>query len=250
MIALGSMLSYLGMLVLAAFSGALGGVAYELLKTHGKENQTGWFERPQPRNHGYYDVGSTAGVFVGAIAAVAAMYFFPPTESIPGSTTIPPAMQYNFIKVVALSLIVGSAGGSFLNAMQARVQATLQAQKTEATKNVGKQQIDNFAEQLANIAAEAIAEVLGRHSNYLQDLVRTSAQALPDVARDVVKKHVARIPDLQSLLEMGQAPAEPEKKIDVHAEQSAEEVRELVRTRTAVLVKAAHKNIEAAAGSN
>ncbi|HEV7482148.1 MAG TPA: hypothetical protein VGO13_03520 [Solirubrobacterales bacterium] len=65
-------------------------------------------------------------VALGGIAAVAALYFFPPTTEVVETGKEPATRTfYDLIRLVALSLIIGSAGSAFLQAFQARAMSAV-----------------------------------------------------------------------------------------------------------------------------
>jgi phosphotransferase system glucose/maltose/N-acetylglucosamine-specific IIC component len=70
---------YLPVFALAAVLGAVGGLAYELLQS--RRGQTGLIEAPHKGPGKYWDSGWVGSVIVGAIAAVAALWVFPPEVS-------------------------------------------------------------------------------------------------------------------------------------------------------------------------
>src|SRR5215218_2379596 len=112
-------------MMIAAASGAVGGFAYELFLSRGKD--TGAVELPREFRRGrqrFYDLGWGASVILGAITAVAGLYIFPPLQQV--SVTIegqPPTtnLSYDLIKVAALSLILGSAAARVMTSLQERV---------------------------------------------------------------------------------------------------------------------------------
>jgi hypothetical protein len=102
--------------LIAAAVGAVGGLGAELLLQ--RADNTGTVEIPgRLKGTRFVDLGFPASLILGAIAAVAILYFFPPvTEKIiAGSTGAPPQTTQEYDLVVALSLIVGSAGPAFLS---------------------------------------------------------------------------------------------------------------------------------------
>jgi hypothetical protein len=134
---------YLGLFCLAGLLGAIGGLAYELMQA--RRGQAGWVELPRPVQRGRYrDWGVWANLTIGAIAALAALWVFPPevktTIDAAGKSTS--TTEYDVIKVVGLSLIIGSAGSSFLAAMQARALALVKDQEAKQTRKVAEQQLD------------------------------------------------------------------------------------------------------------
>jgi hypothetical protein len=165
---------YTRLFTLAAILGAIGGLVFELLQAH--RGQTGWVELPRSvQGRRYRDWGVFANMVIGAVAAVAALWIFPPEEK-----TVVDAMgksitttQYDVIKVVGLSLIIGSAGSSFLSAMQARALALVKDQQANQAVVVASKQLalvqssveadaskEQLAAQLASakIAVKSIAD--------------------------------------------------------------------------------------------
>src|SRR5688572_23361121 len=95
-----------------------------------RRGRTGLIERPMKVGKGYVDLGVFASAIVGAVAAVAALWIFPPEiTNVTADGTTTTTTRYDIVKVVGLSLIVGSAGGSFLIAMQARALALVKAEQ-------------------------------------------------------------------------------------------------------------------------
>jgi hypothetical protein len=158
---------YTLLFALAAFLGAVGGLAYELMQT--RRGQTGQVELPRKAGGGRYrDWGVWANIVIGAVAAVAALWVFPPEiettvsesrpretrtegetgEPTPGGGTSETTIEYDIIKVVGLSLIVGSAGSSFLSALQARALARVKEQEAEITRRVATDQIQTLEDEI------------------------------------------------------------------------------------------------------
>jgi hypothetical protein len=148
MIVLNGWQDYTRMFALATILGVVGGLAYELMQT--RRRQTGMFELPRrvggKGRIGYFDFGGFASMIVGAVAAVAAIWVFPPEVMVEtaadGATTT--TRHWDIVKLVGLSLIVGSAGASFLGALQARALAQVKTQEAAATQRVAKAQIDTI----------------------------------------------------------------------------------------------------------
>lgn len=147
MVELKETIDYLWLFLLAAGLGAIGGLAFELMQT--RLGETGLLEIPSRRG-AFRDLGFWASVLIGAIAAVASLWVFPPevhtTVAQGGKSTT--TTEYDLIKVVGLSLIVGSAGSSFLSALQARALAKVKAQEAEITRRVANEQISLLEEHL------------------------------------------------------------------------------------------------------
>ncbi len=93
---------------------------------------------PCPRESKW--AGFLSSVVLGGIAAVAILYFFPPVQEVvtPGAggesvvTT-----SYDLTKLVALALIVGSAGTGFLQVMQTRTLALASADRAKGAQEAG-----------------------------------------------------------------------------------------------------------------
>jgi hypothetical protein len=99
-----------------------------------------------------------SSIVLGGIAAVAILYFFPPEETVSttvkGVTTV--VKEYNLTKLVALALIVGSAGASFLLVLQKRTMDLADAQEEAAKSASDKQAIQAQAnEAIVNVGSQA-----------------------------------------------------------------------------------------------
>src|SRR5712691_3999283 len=129
MVSLSSPHDYVILFLLAGGFGAIGGLAYEL--TQVRQGETGTVELPWPQSWRNFDLGFVGSMIVGAVAAVAISYFFTPEVQV--KTTVngidQVATKWQIVKVIPLSLIVGSAGPAFLEAMKGRALGALNAQK-------------------------------------------------------------------------------------------------------------------------
>lgn len=158
MVVLNGWADYTKLFVLAAVLGSIGGLTFELLQT--VRGRSGLLERRGPFGKNHYDLGYLASMIVGAVAAVAAIWVFPPevklTVAANGATTT--TNQFDIVKVVGLSLIIGSAGGSFLVAMQARALALVKTEQAAQTKRVATGQLDEIEKKIESGAtSEALA---------------------------------------------------------------------------------------------
>lgn len=120
------------MFAAAIIAGAIGGFAFELMPVH-SECHMGSIQTPHRLKGGHaFNLGFLSNLLLGAVTSVAVLYFFPPeTQTIikdtsGGSQTM---YSYDLVKLIALSLIVGSAGPSFLSSIQGRLAGALNAQK-------------------------------------------------------------------------------------------------------------------------
>ncbi len=142
---------YWTLIAIAAGFGAIGGLVFELLLP--VRGQIGRIEIPSfvksNKKRRWIDLGVFASVIVGAVAAVAVLYFFPPQIALPDDASNAEAAKtgYDLIKTIALSLIAGSAGGSFISAMQARVLVQVKDAEAASTKAQLKQISDQAGEE-------------------------------------------------------------------------------------------------------
>ncbi|HVO54821.1 MAG TPA: hypothetical protein VMT37_10445 [Solirubrobacterales bacterium] len=127
--------------------------------------------------------GAVSCVFLGAVAAVAILYFFPPTttETSSAGETV---TSYDLVKLVALSLIVGSAGASFLQTMQTRALALASAERTEATKATATEALEGLPAQ-AEKAAESGIEAA---ASQIQDKLRSKKELKPREAEKAIEE--------------------------------------------------------------
>lgn len=124
------------MLLVAGGVGLIGGIGAGLLEIR---------RDPEKAKECAKSIGSS--IVLGGIAAVAILYFFPPEETkiLVDSATkdATTTTAYSLTKLVALSLIVGSAGSSFLLVLQKRTLDLAEAkeeaakQETKAAKTAG-----------------------------------------------------------------------------------------------------------------
>jgi hypothetical protein len=191
MIELKETIDYVYMLLVAAGVGAIGGFASELLLERARN--TGTIELPgKLKDTRLFDIGFPASLVLGAVAAVAILYFFPPTtetvtpatETEKASTTV----EYDLVKLVALALIVGSAGPRFLAAMQSRVLALLNAQKAETNRRTGKAEVERVAAAATAQAEVAVQKALAQQAPGSRGVVEgASAKATVDVAAEAAR---------------------------------------------------------------
>jgi len=102
-------------LVAAFIAGSVGGLAAALILLDPTESSN-----PSPT--GWKAVAVVAiRTLVGAVAAVAFLFFFPTEQLITTATAGHPATTitvYPFLKVIALALVVGTGGSAFLSSMR------------------------------------------------------------------------------------------------------------------------------------
>jgi hypothetical protein len=172
-------IDYAVLFAIAAALGAIGGLGYELMQTRGR-GQTGLIERPHRSSKRLFDLGAWASVVIGAIAAAAALWVFPPEITIIGTGAAARTVrQYDLIRVVGLSLIIGSAGSSFLSALQARALAQVKAQEAQTTRQLAAGQLTDIK---ADIAAGAPQDKLLGRVEAAEAAVNSTAQGNPTEA--------------------------------------------------------------------
>ena len=154
------------MLLIAAGIGAIGGLGAELVLN--RAGGTGMLDLPHSvKESNLISIGFPSSLIVGAIAAVAVLYFFPPVvEKVVTSTqgaapTI--VSQYDLAKLVPLALIVGSAGPAFLATAQSRLMSALNAQKAGAAADTAKVQVDRIAASATAAVGSAVQSAVSAH---------------------------------------------------------------------------------------
>jgi hypothetical protein len=140
-------------------------------------------------------------VVLGGIAAVAILYFFPPIKEVvePGDNgkTVTTTF-YDLIKLVTLSLIVGSAGTTVLQALQAKALNSVNEQKVgavAATSGAGTSNLVRSAPEFTsdNLKAntDALAEVLRQGKSVSEKQSKELAKEAISMLADEVPKAVA-----------------------------------------------------------
>jgi hypothetical protein len=140
MIPMETMSDVVRMLVVAGILGAVGGLISQLMSTLQLS--------PVPTTRAALFtplIGWIANPLVGAAAAVIALYFLAPittTVTKEANGTSVTTQEYDLIKLVALSLVVGTAGTAFITAAQARIIAAVNEQKVETMEAVATSQFE------------------------------------------------------------------------------------------------------------
>jgi hypothetical protein len=141
---------------IAIVFGILGGLAAEFLLN--RNGETGTFELPR-RDAGLFDFGGFANLFVGGVAGMAILLVFPPTSvTIQGSGGAGATLLtgYDPIRLAVTALVAGSAGGSVLTSLQARIGAALSEAKLELTRQTSQLEIDRLGDESTRVATEAL----------------------------------------------------------------------------------------------
>lgn len=150
---------YLLVIAIAGASGLVGGLAAELLLN--RDGVTGAFELPGRRKGGLFDLGGFSSLVVGVVAGVAILLVMPPatmsTSAADGSVT----SAYEPLRLVATSLVAGSAGGSVLTALQARVTAAINAARVEFVRARAEDEVDRVRDVAKGQLEEAVRKAAG-----------------------------------------------------------------------------------------
>jgi hypothetical protein len=208
-------IDYIIMLLVAAGLGAIGGLGAELLLKRG--DNTGTIQLPSRlRGTDLVELGFPASVIIGAIAALAILYFFPPV-----SQTVTPGInggaakttnQYDLVKLVALSLIVGSAGPAFLSTAQSRLMSALNAQKAGTAVDTGKNQVRQVAASataaVPGAVQAAVAEAIpGATSEQLNAIADNAAQSLKSALQPQVQVALEQVDAITQKPQTDEAPS-------------------------------------------
>jgi len=160
---------HIPLLLIALVAGAFGGLIADLMLVHDKES--GRFELPQ-RAGRFFDLGTVATILVGAAAAIVAIYIFPPetiTREV-GETT-ETFTRYEIWKLVPISVLVGTAGGSFLAAAQSRAMAAAKEQQVRDLHSVAEQELTEIENALERVPADPIGGVAAAAGSPRDDLI-------------------------------------------------------------------------------
>lgn len=195
MVALSHTINYVVMFLVAAGVGMLGGLAAELLLK--RAESTGTLEWPHNiTGTKLFALGFPGSLFVGAVSAVAILYFFPPvTETVKpaaGTGAAETIREYSLLKLVPLALIVGSAGPAFLATAQSRLMSALNAQKVDALSETAKNQLVQINESAKAAVPGAVRRAVAEQ---FPDATAKTVQSVTDAAvaslDDALKPQVA-----------------------------------------------------------
>jgi hypothetical protein len=149
MIPMLTMSDFVTMLVLAAVLGAVGGLVGQLMAmlqlTPVPTSWTALFTPP---------IGWIANPVVGAATV---------TQRPDGSSVT--TQNYDIIKLVALSLVVGTAGTTFIAAAQARILAAVNEQKVQTIEAVATSQVDIIGNAFEDEMNALVAQTAGMPSD-------------------------------------------------------------------------------------
>jgi hypothetical protein len=204
MIALSSTWREVVMLLVAGGVGLLGGVGAWLLemKLTASSPTAG---KPTSSGAAGFILNAGTAIFLGGVAAVAATYFFQPIKEVENSKH-ELVRYYELLRLVPLSLLVGTAGTAFLQAMQTRALSTLNAARAETTQATAKAELASVgdeapkaaksgiegSEQLqkvlldAGVASEETTTVLGKIADQASDAVEERIETQVEAAKRAV----------------------------------------------------------------
>jgi hypothetical protein len=157
MIQLDSSQGYATVFAIATVFGILGGLAAEFLLNR-DDGETGTFELPR-RDGRWFDFGGFANLFVGGVTGIAILLVFPPSSvTIQGSggagATV--VTGYEPIRLAVTALVAGSAGGSVLTSLQARIGTALSDAQIQLTRQTSELAIDRLGDESARAAIEQL----------------------------------------------------------------------------------------------
>lgn len=191
MITLTTPSDYVFVFLLTAIAGLIGGLAAELLLS--RDGETGTFELPA-RKEALFDLGGFAPLLIGAVVGVAILIVFPPettivTNATDGTTTS--FRGYDTVRLVATSLVAGSAGGSVLSALQARVTAAVNESRVQFTAAAAEQEIDQMRASATAEASERIRAAVNAATAADATVGSRPRGALGDAPRDGAPERIA-----------------------------------------------------------
>lgn len=213
MIELNSTQDTVVMLLVAFVVGLLGGVGAALLEW--KKGQKEAEDGSTPPKLGSLAV--FASVVLGGIAAVAVLYFIPPITEIRNEAGELTERSYDLIKLVAFSLLVGTAGAATLQSMQARAVGQIEAGKANAEKATAVDAATNGVATMAESVPNAVkASITAPSSDIEQTLQGAGVQpnqipAVLDELAEAASKAVTadlapHVENTQLLIEAAAAP--------------------------------------------
>jgi hypothetical protein len=207
MIALETTWEYVVMIIVAFAVGLLGGVGAALL-----ESKTKVAADPPDTKH--WKLDTFACVVIGGIAAVAVLYFFLPTREIV-STSGKSEQFYELVKLVALSLIVGSAGTVFLQTFQTRVEGALAAQAGNQATEKAAEKTHTAAGVAESIPAQTDRSLDSAAANFQTVLTgagitaEKAAEVAPQLVEEAKKAAAEAIEPQVNTIQALAAPADP-----------------------------------------
>ena len=131
-------------------------------------------------------------IVLGGLAAVAILYFFPPTQEVvePATDGAEPVVTtfYDLTQLVALALIVGSAGAAFLQALQTRALAMAKAQEAEATKATATAAVSGIGARMEQTTEDTIKDASTQIKAELQKATPLPLEQAEKIVDDLADK--------------------------------------------------------------
>jgi hypothetical protein len=198
MVGLNTTWDWVVMLLVALGVGMIGGIGAAFI-----EGRTKVAAKPPETQHWFLD--TTSCIVLGGLAAVAVMYFFVPTKEVIPEGGGKPEVFYELIKLVPLSIIVGSAGTYFLQGFQKRIDSALVAQQgvhaVEEAQTVAAfaQALPAQADKSLDNAADAFQATLtgaGVTPEQAEEVVPQLVEAAKDATNQGMQPHVDTIQTL------------------------------------------------------
>jgi hypothetical protein len=206
MVGLNTTWEWVVMLLVALGVGMIGGVGAAFIEGKAKVAA-----KPPETKHWFLD--TTACIVLGGLAAVAVMYFFVPIKEVIPEDGSKPEVFYELIKLVPLSIIVGSAGTYFLQGFQKRIESAVVAQEGAQAVD-SAQTVAAFALELPKQADNSLGRAAGDFQTTLTDAGVSPEQAkaavprLVEVAKDATAQGIQ--PHVDSIQVLAEEIAPPE----------------------------------------
>jgi hypothetical protein len=205
MVSLDTTTRWVVMLLVAGGVGMIGGIGAALLEAKAKV-------AAKPPDTEHWRLNTVTCIIVGGIAAVAVIYFFVPVKEVIVEEGKKPEAFYELIKLVPLSLIIGSAGTYFLQSFQKQIQSAVAArtglEAEAATLEVAKltdgisektdQQLDGTKDNVqvllqgqTDLEPEKAGEVAGQVVEMVKEATAQAIQPQVDAVQAVAATVVA-----------------------------------------------------------
>jgi len=164
-------------LVAAFIAGSVGGLAAALILLDPTESSN-----PSPTG---WKAAAVVAIrtLVGAVAAVAFLFFFPTEQQITTATAGHPATTitvYPFLKVIALALVVGTGGSAFLSSMRNQAISFVTASKANEAKATIKATAVTGLALLPKVGGQAANSEASQQVRTIETAANTQIQMAAD----------------------------------------------------------------------
>lgn len=218
--------------------GAIGGWAGTLVPQPGPEDAAPGAARPSPP--------AWAAALLGGVAAGIALAFLTPTETraLAGVETT----RVDVLKLVGVSLVVGTAGSAVIRAAQARILATINAEKAEQTRKQGVQQLEQTKDSALNAAESTVRDVLNQVAEEAQTQIDASARQTSPELEDALREHFGdQLPENLAAVVSSAEETEPAVDLDQVVDQAAEQAKSILEQAIEPQVASAKQAVDSAA---